>query len=200
MDLRSGEVISDVVKGAVDGMLRDVHNGAGIICKITQRDWLVIGVKSEGLYQPITPVRKIISVLIGRRKVRARVPSAADPAMSLERCSGYRRAGISHVGYLRLARDAVSRRPCDCAGVIPIQHRPGVEKLRDGTGYPLRIVARIGERRLPGWIQRVFLKQLFERKILAASRAGIQRIWSVLIGDVDVIAISIIVGVILNPS
>src|SRR5437899_7224710 len=62
-----------------------------------------------------------------------------------------------------------------------------MKKLRDGTWYPLRSVAGIGERRLPGWIQRVLMKQLSERKILAAPGAGIQRVWSVLIGDVDII-------------
>ena len=79
--------------------------------------------------------------------------------------------------------------------MIPIQHRPDVEKLWDGTGYSLRSVARIGERRLPGWIQGVLVKQLPEGKILAAPRGGIQRVWSVLIWDVDIIVISVITRV-----
>ena len=171
-------------------MLNDAHYSARIARKTTQCNRLVVGVKAERLDQALTPISEIICVLVGCRKVRAGVPCASDSAIPLERCSGYRRARSSHIGCLRLARAAVSRRPCDRAGVIPIQHRPGVEKLRDGTGYPLRSVARIGEWRLPGLTQRIFVKQLPERKILAAPGAGIQRVWSVLIGDVDIIVSS----------
>src|SRR5215831_3831593 len=141
-------------------MLLDLHNGAGIARKITQCEGLVVGVKGEGLDKPLSPVGEIISVLIGRRKVRARVPSTADTTISCEWRSGHRRARSAHIGCLRLAGPAVSRRPCDCTVVIPVQHRPAMEELRDGTGYALRSVARIGERRLPGWIQRVLVKQL----------------------------------------
>src|SRR5262245_36533043 len=171
-------------------MLLDLHNGAGIARKITQCERLVVGVKGEGLYKALSPVGEIISVLIGCRKVRARVPSTADTTISCEWRSRHRRARSSHIGCLRLAGPAVSRRPCDCAVVIPIQYRPGMEELRDGTWYHLRTVARIGERRLPRGIQRVFVKQLAERKILAASRAGIQRVWSVLISHIPIVTIT----------
>src|SRR5438034_35801 len=125
-------------------MLLDLHNGARIARKITQCERLVVGVKGEGLDKPLSPVGEIISVLIGRRKVRARVPSPADTTISCEWRSGHRRARSSHISCLRLTGPAVSRRPCDCAVVIPIQHRSGVEKLRYGTGYHLRTVAGIG--------------------------------------------------------
>ena len=53
-----------------------------------------------------------------------------------------------------------------------------MEKLRNRTRYGLRSVAGICERWLPGWVQRVFVKQLYERKILvapAADTTGLER-------------------------
>src|SRR5438067_1047976 len=98
-----GVVISDVIEGAVDRMLDHVDNGAGSSGKTTQCNRLVVGVKSQGLDQPLTPIGKIISVLIGRRKVRARVPGAPNSAVSCKGRSRHRRARISHVSYLRVA-------------------------------------------------------------------------------------------------
>ena len=80
--------------------------------------------------------------------------------------------------------EALSRGPSDGAGVVPIQHRPGMEELRNGTGYPLGSIAGIEERRMHSRILGVLVEQVPERKILAAASSGVQRVWRILIGDI----------------
>src|SRR2546427_7550473 len=143
-------------------MLHHTHEGAAVAKKISNRERFVILVKGDVFNHPLVPVRMKIGVPILGREGGSGVPSTADGAMTLELRSRNRRAGGTHIGGLGLSGRTVSRRPGYCTIEIPVQDWPAVEELWDGTGNPLRRIARIYERRLPSGVQCLLLKQILE--------------------------------------